>query len=64
VLVRLGVLRADNPAILSTVPVVDHELGVDTPNGEFWRRYNHDRYGESLTGGPFGNNDASDVCGR
>ena len=56
-LVRLGVLRADNPAIISTLPVVDRELGVDTPNGEFWHRYNHDGYGESLTGGPFGNND-------
>jgi glucoamylase len=56
-LVRLGVLRADNPAILSTLPVVDRELGLDTPNGEFWHRYNHDGYGESLTGRPFGNND-------
>jgi glucoamylase len=56
-LVRLGVLRADNPAVLSTLPVVDRELGVNTPNGEFWHRYNHDGYGESLTGGPFGNND-------
>ena len=33
-LVRLGVLRADDPAILSTLPVVDRELGVDTPNGD------------------------------
>ena len=56
-LVRLGVLRADDPAVLSTLPVVDRELGVDTPNGQFWHRYNHDGYGESLTGGPFGNND-------
>ena len=56
-LVRLGVLRADNPAVLSTLPVVDHELGVDTPNGHFWHRYNHDGYGESVTGGPFGHND-------
>jgi len=56
-LVRLGVLRADNPAIRSTLPVVDRELGVDTPNGQFWHRYNHDGYGESPTGGPFGNND-------
>ena len=56
-LVRLGVLRADNPNILSTIPVVDQQLGVNTPNGEFWHRYNHDGYGESATGGPFGNND-------
>ena len=56
-LVRLGVLRADSPAVVSTLPVVDRELGVDTPSGQFWHRYNHDGYGESLTGGPFGNND-------
>ena len=56
-LVRLGVLRADDPAVLSTLPVVDRALGVQTPNGEFWHRYNDDGYGESLTGGPFGNND-------
>ena len=56
-LVRLGVLRADNPDVLSTIPVVDKQLGVTTPNGQFWHRYNHDGYGESLSGGPFGNND-------
>jgi len=56
-LVRLGVLSADNAAVVSTLPVVDRELGVNTPNGQFWHRYNHDGYGESLTGGPFGNND-------
>ena len=55
-LVRLGVLRADNPAVVSTLPVIDRELGVDTPDGEFWHRYNHDGYGETLTGGPFGTN--------
>ena len=56
-LVRLGVLRADDPAVLSTLPVVDRELGVDTPTGEFWHRYNHDGYGETLDGRPFGTND-------
>jgi glucoamylase len=56
-LVRLGVLRADNPAVVSTLPVVDRELGVDTPNGQFWHRYNHDGYGETLDGRPFGTND-------
>ena len=24
-----------------------------TPNGQFWHRYNHDGYGETLAGGPF-----------
>jgi glucoamylase len=56
-LVRLGVLRADDPAVLSTLPVIDRQLGVDTPNGEFWHRYNHDGYGETLNGRPFGTND-------
>jgi glucoamylase len=52
-LVRLGVLRADDPAVLSTLPVVDRELGVDTPNGRFWHRYSFDGYGETPDGGPF-----------
>ena len=56
-LVRLGVLRADDPAVLSTLPVVDRELGVNTPSGQFWHRYNHDGYGETPDGRPFGTND-------
>ena len=38
-LVRLGVKPADDPAIRSTLPVVDRELGVKTPRGQFWHRY-------------------------
>jgi glucoamylase len=53
-LARLGVKPADDPAILSTLPVVDRELGVDTPNGRFWHRFNFDGYGELPDGGPFG----------
>ena len=53
-LVRLGVKPADHPGVLSTIPVVDRELGVDTPNGMFWHRYNFDGYGELPDGGPFG----------
>ena len=52
-LVRLGVKRADDPGIRSTLPVVDRELGVRTPRGQFWHRYNHDGYGETPDGGPF-----------
>ena len=52
-LVRLGVKRADDLAIRNTLGVVDSELGVMTPNGEFWHRYNHDGYGETPDGGPF-----------
>ncbi len=53
-LARLGVKPADAPGILSTLPVVDRELGVDTPNGRFWHRFNFDGYGELPDGGPFG----------
>jgi glucoamylase len=53
-LVRLGVKPADHPGVLSTIPVVDRELGVATPNGMFWHRYNFDGYGELPDGGPFG----------
>jgi glucoamylase len=52
-LVRLGVLPADAPAVRTTLPIVDRELGVETPNGEFWHRYSYDGYGETLDGGPF-----------
>ena len=49
-LVRLGVKRADDPHILATLPVVDDQLGVETPNGEFWHRFNFDGYGEQKDG--------------
>ena len=52
-LVRLGVKPADDRDIRSTLPVVDRELGVTTPNGQFWHRYNYDGYGETPDGGPF-----------
>jgi glucoamylase len=50
-LVRYGIEPADDPDVRSTLPVVDHELKVRTPNGPFWRRYNYDGYGETRTGG-------------
>ncbi len=39
--------------ILNTLQVVDSNLGVMTPSGEFWHRYNYDGYGETRTGGPW-----------
>jgi glucoamylase len=48
--VRLGVKRWDHPAILSTLGVVDRRLGVDTPNGRFWHRFDFDGYGERTDG--------------
>ena len=52
-LVRLGVKRFDDPTILNTIGVVDEWLGVDTPNGRFWHRFNFDGYGETREGGPW-----------
>jgi glucoamylase len=52
-LVRLGVLPANDPDVLSTLPVVDTQLGVATPRGQFWHRYNRDGYGEQPTGEPW-----------
>jgi glucoamylase len=56
-LVRLGVKRADDPEIVGSLDVVDEQLGVSTPNGTFWHRYNFDGYGEELDGDPWHGND-------
>jgi glucoamylase len=52
-LVRLGLKPPDDPTVLNTMSVVDQQLGVSTPNGEFWHRYNDDGYGETASGGPW-----------
>ena len=39
--------------IFNTLQVVDSKLGVMTPSGEFWHRYNYDGYGETRTGDPW-----------
>lgn len=52
-LVRLGVKPATDPAIVNTIKVVDAQLGVQTPKGEFWHRYNRDGYGEQPDGRPW-----------
>lgn len=51
-LVRLGVKPATDPAIVKPVKVVDAQLGVLTPNGEFWHPLQRDGYGEQPDGGP------------
>ncbi len=49
-LVRLGVRRADDPAILSTLAIYESpDLGI-AANGSY-RRYNRDRYGANDVGG-------------
>jgi glucoamylase len=53
-LVRLGIKPANDQAVLNSLPVVDAQLGVTTPNGMFWHRYNFDGYGETFTGTPWG----------
>jgi glucoamylase len=50
-LVRYGILRPHDRAVRSTLPVIDSQLGVSTPNGPFWHRYSFDGYGEGRTGG-------------
>jgi glucoamylase len=52
-LVRLGVKSPDDADIRNSVAVVDDQLGVSTPNGMFWHRFNHDGYGETRAGGPW-----------
>jgi len=52
-LVRLGVKPANDPTIVNTIKVVDDQLGVSTPNGTFWHRFNFDGYGETRDGGPW-----------
>ena len=50
-LVRLGVKRFNDPAILNTVNVVDQQLAAGDPSGRFfWHRFNFDGYGEQKDG--------------
>ncbi|MCT7952399.1 glucan 1,4-alpha-glucosidase [Ancylothrix sp. C2] len=50
-LVRHGVKRWDNPAILASLEVVDSTIKQTIPGkGEGWFRYNHDGYGERENG--------------
>ena len=52
-LVRLGVLPADDPAIVNTLGVVDRQLGVPTAHGLYWHRASFDGYGEKVDGSPW-----------
>src|SRR5215203_3988937 len=53
-LVRLGVKPAGDANIVQSLLVVDDQLGVQTPNGQFWHRYNYDGYGEKPDGSQWG----------
>jgi glucoamylase len=52
-LVRLGLRSARDSRIIETIKVVDQVLGVKTPSGVVYHRYNEDGYGEQADGGPF-----------
>jgi len=52
-LVRYGLRRADDPAIVDSLKVVDRLLKTDTPGGPVWHRYNDDGYGEHEDGSAF-----------
>jgi glucoamylase len=49
-LVRLGVLRPNDPRILNTLTLVDRYLGYSTAIGPFWHRASFDGYGEKRDG--------------
>ena len=52
-LVRHGLRRADDTAIVDSVTVIDQLLKTGTPNGPVWHRYNDDGYGEHADGTAF-----------
>ncbi len=52
-LVRYGVLPANDPLILNSIRAVDATLKADTPAGPCWHRYNHDGYGQRTDGSAF-----------
>jgi glucoamylase len=60
-LVRLGVKGPRDLLIVDSLGVVDQMIGVRTPVGEAWYRYNHDAYGETPDGGKY---DARTGVGR
>jgi glucoamylase len=52
-LVRLGIRRPDDATIARSLEVIDATIRVETPNGPGFRRYNHDGYGDTISGGPW-----------
>jgi glucoamylase len=49
-LVRLGIRPPESALITTSLAAVDRVIGVRTPNGAAWYRYNHDGYGEKPDG--------------
>jgi len=52
-LVRYGIRAPGDPIIEDTLKVIDATIKDDLPGGPCWRRYNHDGYGQTDSGGPF-----------
>lgn len=52
-LVRLGVKSPQDQLIRDSLVLIDQMIGVKTPVGEAWYRYNHDAYGETPLGGNY-----------
>jgi glucoamylase len=52
-LVRFGLRAPDDPLVLSSLAVSDAVLKCALPQGDAWRRYNHDGYGQKADGGAF-----------
>jgi len=52
-LVRLGIKSPTATDITSTLPVVDSQLKVTTPEGPVWHRYDFDGYGETSSGADY-----------
>jgi glucoamylase len=50
-LARLGLLPADDPDIVATLPIVDNTIKSTTPSGDGWHRYNDDGYGDGASDG-------------
>jgi glucoamylase len=52
-LVRYGIRPPDDPIVIDSLKVIDAIVKVDLPSGPFWRRYNHDNYGELEDGSAY-----------
>lgn len=52
-LTRFGLRDPADVRIVDSVRAVDDALRVQTPNGDLWRRFPEDRYGEHADGSPY-----------
>jgi glucodextranase-like protein/glycosyl hydrolase family 15 len=50
-LVRLGLIAANDPAVVESLPVVDAAISSNTSSGLGWHRYNGDGYGDGASDG-------------